>query len=430
MASHLRRLRVLVVALHLGLPPVAFGVEPDDSRVDPGARATPPKPDADPPPRWTLPRKRQDDDLDRVGQPPDGPDWNPLSGPARRLKRTLLQHGIDFDLDAALYDADASDTISGHENLATFAWQFVGDWELLHDARLGTGYLGWTLLGSPGLGYDTDDETLSGNVGSISGLNANVSPDPAALAELFWKQISPDQTWTLLVGRVDPSSYFDTNRAANDAYHQFFAAALENNPSIPFAAYGGLGLLLRRAMGPDGYLMAAAGNLDSDEPWASWKSLDDNAWAQHLEAGYARHIPGLGLGQYRLIPWHHHVSGEDGFGIAFNLDQELGLERLVGFLRAGIGDDDVTPVERFLSGGVSLEEPFGRDGDEVALGIAWSDPSPGDGRRGETLIEAYYRLSLSPSLALTPDVQIVIHPAARDDSDTVVVLGVRLELQL
>lgn len=49
--------------------------------------------------------------------------------------------------------------------------------------------------------------------------------------------------------------------------------------------------------------------------------------------------------------------------------------------------------------------------------------------RDETLVEAYYRIGLSPSLALTPDVQVVVDPAANDEDDTVVVLGVRLQMR-
>ena len=426
----LRFAALFAVAL-FALAPSADGAQPDDlaldstRRPDPSSRTNP-----DPPARWHLPRKRAHDPLAHDDPPPNEPDWNPLAAPSRRLKSALRERGVVLDLDSAVYDQWASETVSGDENLDTFTWLATGDWRSDRHTGLGTSYIGWTLLGSPGLGYDTEDETLSGNVGSISGLNGNVVPDPAALDELFWKQVSPEEKWVLLAGRVDQSFYFDTNRIANNTYRQFFAFALENNLSIPWSTYGGLGLLLRFDARPDLYLMASASSTDTDEPWAPWKSLDENAWNQLLEVGVTLHIPRLGKGHYRLTPWHNRVSSEDGFGIAFNLDQELGLERLVGFFRYGIGDEDVTPVKRFLSGGFSLARPFGRKDDKVALGVAWSDPSPGDGERDETLVEVYYRLSLSPSLALTPDVQIVIDPADNDEEDMVVVLGVRLQLRL
>ncbi len=367
-------------------------------------------------------------------------DGNPLSGPARWLKAELGDRRVTLDIDAALYDQWASRTAVGDNNLATFAWQATGTWRLLHNDRWGTGSIGWTLLGSPGLNYKTSEETMSGNVGSISGLNANVFPNAAAVDELFWKHVFADKHWTLLAGRVDQSFYFDTNRVANDAYSQFVAFAFENNLSIPWSTYGDFGGLVRFDPHPDLYLMASVAGAGNDQPRVFRESGARGAWNQLVEIGITRHLPGLGRGHYRLTPWHNSAAGQGGFGIAFNFDQELGDRgrgdrrsgsgKSVGFLRAGIGDGDVTPVERFLSGGISVHGPFGRDRDEMALGIAWSDPSPTDGERSETLVETYYRYALSRSLTLTPDVQIVINPANNDEASTIVVLGVRLHLKL
>jgi porin len=379
--------------------------------------------------RWHLPRKRERDPLSHADPPPVAEDWNPVSGLTREIKKELRDWGVVLDVDMALYDQQASKTTMGDENLGTFTWQAVGDWRFLNHTRVGTSYVGWTLLGSTGFNYESRHETLSGNVGSISGLNSNVYPSDGALDELFWKQVSPNEKWILLAGRVDSSFYFDTNRAANNGYRQFFSFALENNLSIPWSTYGGIGALARFNVNHDLYVMASASSSASDESWAPWKSLDDNAWGQLLEIGGTAGIPGLGKGSYRLTPWHNHISGKDGFGVGLNFDQELGLDWLVAFFRFGIGDGDVTPVRRLVSGGLALERPFGRKDDEIGVGVAWSDPSSGNGARDETLVELYYRIELSPSIALTPDVQLVLDPAGSDDGDTVVVGGIRVQLR-
>ena len=96
-------------------------------------------------------------------------------------------------------------------------------------------------------------------------------------------------------------------------------------------------------------------------------------------------------------------------------------------MRAGVGDEDVVPVETFLSGGVGAEGLFDRPHDLLGLGVSWSDPSPGVGSRSETLLEAFYRFHLSPTLQLTPDVQVVFNPT-NGTEDTVVLLNVRLNL--
>lgn len=173
--------------------------------------------------------------------------------------------------------------------------------------------------------------------------------------------------------------------------------------------------------------MAGAVN-SNDEPWAFWKSVDNGNWSQLVEIGFIPDVPALGKGHYRITPWHNHLSGSDGWGLGLSFDQELGLDRLVALFRFGIGDDDVTAVQRFVSGGLAFERPFGRKDDAVSLGVAWSDPSPGSGTRKETLLELYYRLALSPSIEITPDLQIVLDPANNAADDTVVVGGVRLHL--
>ena len=95
-----------------------------------------------------------------------------------------------------------------------------------------------------------------------------------------------------------------------------------------------------------------------------------------------------------MTPWHNHLFGSDGFGVALNIDQELGRKDLIAFFRFGYGEKDVTPVKTFVSGGIAFEAPFGRANDIAAIGVAWSDPSPGEGFRDETLLEILYQLEI------------------------------------
>ena len=155
--------------------------------------------------------------------------------------------------------------------------------------------------------------------------------------------------------------------------------------------------------------------------------MDDGNWYQLAEAALALDVPGLGKGTYRLTPWHNHLDGEDGWGVGVNFDQELGFPWLVGFFRFGAGDGDVTPVERHVSGGIAVEGPFGRSGDYFALGAGWSRPSE-PGARDETFLEFQYRLQLTKTLELSPDIQIVLNPGSNRDTDTIVVPGIRLTM--
>ena len=118
-------------------------------------------------------------------------------------------------------------------------------------------------------------------------------------------------------------------------------------------------------------------------------------------------------------------------------------------------------VNASVSCGIGIEKPFGRRGDLFGLGFNWMRPSsaissagngggllggtstavefvglpynqtnvfasPGTTARPQSMIEAFYRVQLTESMQLTPDIQVVFDPSARDDTDVSVVLGLRL----
>ena len=68
-------------------------------------------------------------------------------------------------------------------------------------------------------------------------------------------------------------------------------------------------------------------------------------------------------------------------------------------------------------------------GDVLGFGASWSDPSPGNGVRSETLLELQYRFWIGDSIEITPDVQVIFNPAANPTTRTIWVGGVRLALR-
>jgi porin len=291
--------------------------------------------------------------------------------------------------------------------------------------ELGTGRLIWSIPGSEGLNHSIHNQDMASNVGSISLASLALQPDPVVVNELFWAQEFEGGATILALGKIDLSAHFDTNRVANSAFTEFLAGSLENNLSIPFPAFGGFGGVLRASLGKQAYLMVGMADSSINKPVAPWETLDNDSWYQLFEFGITLDFEALGKGNYRLTPWHNDLFDQDGWGIALSADQELGVDWLVGFFRAGVGDEDVVSVETFLSGGVGIEGLFDRPHDLAALGVSWSEPSSGS--RSETLLEAFYRFQLSPTLQFSPDVQVVFNPT-NGTKDTVVLVGARLNL--
>jgi len=356
--------------------------------------------------------------------------FHPIWNASQKLKEKLKQYGLTYTLQMAFYNQYASDVTVGQHDYGTYSWLFATTWRFLRTEEHGALFIDATLLGSPGLNYDPATELITRNVGSISELNGNIYPDPAALDELLLKYVSPSTRYGGAIGKIDLSNRFDTNRVANSSFRQFTAFALQNNLSIPWPVYGGIGAFVHTDLREHHYVMVGTAASIVDQPFEFGSHIDDGNLYQLLEIGTQIDVPSLGVGNYRLTPWHARILDDDGWGFGFNFDQELFDPDVVAFFRFGLGDQSATPVETFLSGGLTWLRPWGRAHDMLGLGVAWSNPSPDEGDRNETLIELFYRYSIFPWVQLGPDLQIIHHPANDAGRGTVFVGGIRLYLSL
>jgi len=350
----------------------------------------------------------------------------PLAEFAKSIKKRIADYGWIVNVDSGFYDQYASSILTGQKNLGTYAFSVWADWNFATIEGNAKFSFEVTLLGSPGLNYDTATDQLTRNIGSISNFNAELYPNSAAIDEFAIKIVSDSNAYVGLFGRIDLSNRFDTNRVANNGFYQFFSFALQNNLSIPWSIYGGAGGLLRYNHGDQLYAMVAGSESDSDEAFKFWKTATEGNWYEMAELGLVFDVPHLGVGHYRLTPWHSRLDGEDGWGFGINFDQEVGRSDLVAFFRFGLGDPDVTPVKTFASAGLGWFAPFGRKHDMAGIGFAWSDPSPGEGDREETLLEVFYRFAIRPWIQISPDLQVVIHPSTNLKTRVVYVPGIRL----
>ena len=84
-----------------------------------------------------------------------------------------------------------------------------------------------------------------------------------------------------------------------------------------------------------------------------------------------------------------------------------------------------------ISVGMGLESPFGRQGDLFGAAFNWSKPSSAyQGspilEKEQSMFEVFYRIQLTGSCQLSPDVQVVVDPGDRPGGGTPVIFGLRL----
>lgn len=307
-------------------------------------------------------------------------------------------------------------------------------------------------------------------------LGSVIEPDSSAvmLAQAWYQADIPlpldgvkalsRETLTVNFGKMDPFGFFDQNAAANDETRQFLASSFVHNALLdnPLAANVGAdgfgfspGLRLayfnERAK-PENYRLSL-GVFGAGEGADFSGSVKSPFVIFQVEA--SRRLFGGLEGNYRAFVWRNgqaptFAAGETarhtGFGL--NFDQRFD-DAITVFGRYGAAGGDRLPFDRTASAGAEIGGGYWRraaDGLGLALGAnrtsadfraqsaaldADGDGNPDYGftaRGWEQAAEIYYRYRVHPGFEITPDFQLVRHPAGNPDGKTVKILGARVQL--
>jgi len=275
---------------------------------------------------------------------------------------------------------------------------------------------------------------------TMSAFNRDADGDPALRAtELWYEREWLDGGVRLRLGKVDLTTDFDANAAANDETKQFLSAGFRNNPVVAFPDDNGPGGMLwvspHRAFALG--LAAADARAVGDEVFSSPFVMAEMVFSPRF---------GENQGNYRAYAWHNgkrhekilkpDATGVENYGFGFSFDQRF-FGSITLFARGGMQRQAVSQAEYAGSAGFEISgDACGREGD--ALGIAggvilpgadWKNDArangvnPGD----EYHAEVYYRVRVNEYLAFSPDVQWVRNPNGDADADDIWVFGVRAQ---
>ena len=340
----------------------------------------------------------------------------------RPLQRWLSDHNFQFHPGFTFIWQGASDVQEDTDNLFSASFDLDMTWQI-YEQPGSAGTVGLLVDGGQVIGHH-QSEDLSANVGSSLGLNADADNEFVRIAELWYAQ-AVGEVVVIVIGKIDATNYFDTNRIANDETTQFISSPLVNNASIPFPDRG-LGINASAKFRERFYATIGISDALSDENESGFNTVGDAKQFLAAEFGFTPTFRGL-LGAYRFTWWRSELDGNSDTGVAFSVDQQI-APGIVPFARLGIGGEDLARFEYFASVGVGFENAFGQQDHLVAIGAAWghtADTLEGSGE-SETIVETFYRFPLTDTVTLTPDVQMILNPI---DSDGGVVLvdGARLQ---
>ena len=127
---------------------------------------------------------------------------------------------------------------------------------------------------------------------------------------------------------------------------------------------------------------------------------------------------------FRFLLWRDDAAAHgSGAGAGFGSDYEL-KNGWVPFGRLGIATDNGTSIKRLVDVGIANIRPLGRRGDMFGASFTLTDPSRA-AKHHESLFEAFYRVRLTQSLELGPDLEATMHPTNSTRTYTSALLGLR-----
>jgi porin len=461
---------------HTPLWPPAESDATSPARASSAAAAT--LPAARPSP-WTLPRRpgeTQHEDPEQASGPPLA-ESKRLGGSLFGLRDVLDEAGLDLEI---VYTIESVSVASGGIRRRT---EVLDNLDLLLTADL-EAMLGWkharVLL--YGLGNHGGDPTRS--VGDFQATSNIEAPDAFRPYEAWFEQSTEKDRWSVLVGLYDITSEFDIIPAAGLFIHSSpgtgaeFAASGRNGAStFPFtslAARGrvrpaewcylqavvadgvpanparprsnairfddGDGVLLTAEFGvfnlPSSTLRRrtrARYELPNERQYGHFGKFAVGVW------GYTSRFQRLGAGA------NGTTRGSTGAYVLAEQrvyhEQEDERQGLALFARAGVADDRVQVLDRYLGAGAVYRGALPtRGADELGFavsaarfGVPYRRSVEEPGRPfapWEIAFELTYRIQITPALWIQPDLQYVVDPGGDPTIDDALVVGLRGQVAL
>lgn len=342
-----------------------------------------------------------------------------------RLRELRESERLTFAATYTLVDQYATDTPDGvRHNWATGRFDLVGGWKA-YDRGGNAGSFAILVRSGVNLGV-SQKFNLSDSLGS--GLVLNCLPgggpqEPITLNILYYRQDFYRRKFAFYIGKIHPNEFISLSLYNNDERTQFLNAENDGNLTIPSdGTYAG-GAALEYQATEHIYMHAVTVDTEGAQQ-RNIETLVDKKYMNAIELGWKSGAPSQQEHLYRFVVWRDDTKTQgSGAGLGFGSDYEF-KDGWVPFGRIGIATDTGSSIKRVLDAGMVNIRPFGRRGDMFGASFNLTDPSHG-ARHHESLFETFYRVRLTRSLQLGPDLEVSIHPTNSPRAYSTAVLGLR-----
>ncbi len=316
-------------------------------------------------------------------------------------------------------------------NAAGGILDFSGRLEVLSEKGSYPGYIGFRSSTKHRLFTDITPSQLAENIGSLWRTDGDFSKNNFFISQLWWEQHIFNDKVVFRVGKILQIDYIDSFNFSSSKLF-FINSAFSDNPTIPFPD-NGLGGAILFQPNETVYMLASIGDANAKSATFDFGTFfGEGEFFYGVEIGVLPQINRLGKGNYHVAYWHSDRRKKkkipSGNGIAITLQQDLGRDYSV-FIRYSLSNGSVTNLKMLASGGVGIYDPLrlGYDDNLLGFALAWGEPEQ-NGLRAQYVMESFLRIQLFPSVQITPDIQLIIHPSEAPEQDLVAVFGMRFRL--
>src|SRR5580698_5301145 len=304
---------------------------------------------------------------------------------------------------------------------------FTGAWGV-YDHESTAGSISLLIRSGTNIGI-SQQFNLSDRLGSglyLNCLQGGGPQEPITVNILYWRQDFLEKRLSFYVGKIHPNEYVTLSMFNNDERTQFLNGTNDGNDAVASdGTYAGGGAVEFQAS-RHVFVHAIAVDTESSQQ-GNIESLVDRKYAEGVEVGWTSGSLGGKYRLYRAGLWRDDTRDRgSGHGGGIEFDHELS-DGWTPFGRFAFGTTTGTSIKDEYELGLAQVHPFGRRGDMFGASFAYSEPNA-PAKHHESVFESFYRLRLTRSVEVGPDLEVSIQPTYATRAYTTALLGARMRI--
>jgi porin len=367
-----------------------------------------------------------------------------LLGNRGGIRPALAEAGVTFVL---AFTGEVISNVDGGLERDTGA-DLLLDWVIDADLNKAIGWTGGSArinpmwLAGDGITGDVGDVTITSNITGGGGVR---------VFEAWLQQSLFDNAFSLRAGVLAADQEFVLTNAGTLYYNSVFGGPVFLTPNVRWPIYpvGAPGARARVDATKSLYVQTAVydgdpGREEFNKTGTRVRFADEEGLFWIAETGLTlgvTHPTLLRAGAFvHSAEFVEHTTGRakdrlhGGYVVA---EQKIVPGKVDAFLRLGIAQEDRAFVSLGLDTGVNLTGLIpGRPADVLGIGVIYARISadfaraqPDEPHWGyESVLEVTYKIVVTPSLSLQPDLQYIVHPGGSTALSDATVVGIRIDM--